>query len=109
MVQVPTRTKLTVLPATLQTAGLEEEKATGLPEAPPVAVTVYVPPYTALSGGVDVNEIDWFAFWTVRLFEALLAVKPLPPANLADTPLFRPALYVPAAMTVPVAVPFDVR
>src|SRR6266851_3165024 len=103
MVQVPTPTKLTVLPATLQTAGVEEEKVTRLPEAPPVAVTVYVPPYTALIGGVDVNAIDWFAFWTVKPFEALLPVKPLPPANLADTPLFRPALYVPAPMSVPVA------
>src|SRR5438093_13766887 len=63
----------------------------------------------ALFGAIDVNAIDWFAFWTVRMLEALRPVKPLALAKLADTPLFRPALYVPAAISVPVAVPFEVR
>jgi hypothetical protein len=31
------------------------ENVTGLPEPPPVADTVYVPPTVALVGGVEVN------------------------------------------------------
>ncbi|WP_183407890.1 hypothetical protein [Nocardioides marmoriginsengisoli] len=38
-VQVPAPTNETVEPLTVQTAGVAEPKETGLPEAPPVAVT----------------------------------------------------------------------
>jgi len=50
-------TKLTVLPATVQTLGVELANVTGLPEAPPVAATAYVPPTVGNAGGVDVKVI----------------------------------------------------
>ena len=58
MVQVPTPVKLNVPPEPCaQTAGERLLKATGLPEAPPVAEAVYMPLYVAPDGGVDVNVI----------------------------------------------------
>jgi hypothetical protein len=54
MVQVPTVTPVTVeplVPLTVHTLGVLLLKMTGLPESPPVAVTVPVPP-TATVGAV---------------------------------------------------------
>ena len=58
--QVPTAVKLTVDPATEQTAAAlgSIENVTGLPNPPPVAVTSYVaPPTFAPDGAVDVNAM----------------------------------------------------
>jgi len=69
MTQLPTLVYLTVepfVPETLQTpASVEEstEKTTGLPDAPPVANSVAVPP-TKPEGGA-VKLIVWEAFPTV--------------------------------------------
>ncbi len=65
-VQLPAPTKLTVLPLTVQTRGVAVPKVTGFPEAPPVAVTVYVgPATTALLGAAEVNVIVWPTWLTV--------------------------------------------
>jgi hypothetical protein len=68
-VHVPTAVKLTVEPAIEQTDVLvaSTENVTGLPDAPPVAVTEYVlPPTVALLGAVDVNVIVWAPLATVK-------------------------------------------
>ena len=67
--QVPTAVKLTVDPATEQTAAAlgSIENVTGLPDPPPVAVTSYVaPPTFAPDGAVDVSTIAWSPFATVN-------------------------------------------
>ena len=46
--QVPAVTPVTVLPETVHTPVVVELKVTGLPEAPPVALTVPVPPTVRL-------------------------------------------------------------
>jgi len=51
MVQVPMPTKLTSEPDTVQTDVVADEKTTGLPEPPPVAVTPYFGPFTVASDG----------------------------------------------------------
>ena len=56
IVQLPEPTKLTVLPDTVQTLVVKELNVTAFPDAPPVADTVYVPPYVGLVG-VDVNTM----------------------------------------------------
>ena len=60
MTQVPAPTKATEpAPLTVQTPAdaASAENTTGLPDAPPVAVTVYEPPTAASDGGVEVNVI----------------------------------------------------
>ena len=44
MVQVPAVTPVTVLPLTVQTLGFVEVKITGLPDFPPLADIVPIPP-----------------------------------------------------------------
>ena len=71
---MPVPTNVTVDPDTVQMAVVPELNATGFPDAPPVAVTVYVgPPTVALVGAVDVNVIVWLAGSTVS-FTVLLDV-----------------------------------
>ncbi len=68
-VQVPAPVKLTVLALTVQTEGTALPKVTGFPEAPPVAVTVYVGPFTtALVGAVEVKMMACAGFVTVKLW-----------------------------------------
>ena len=58
MRQIPAPIKLMTEPEIEHTELDDEsiEKVTGFPEAPPIAITVYMgPPTTALAGGVDVN------------------------------------------------------
>jgi hypothetical protein len=60
IVHVPAATKVTVEPLTplaVQTAVVALVKVTGLPDAPPVAVTVYVAPPNVGLLGVEVNVI----------------------------------------------------
>ena len=59
MMQFPAVTPVTVLPLTVQTPVVWEVKATGLPEAPPAALTVPVPP-TTTEGAVP-KVIVWRA------------------------------------------------
>ena len=61
MVHVPTPTKDTVEPDTVQTPVVPDVKLTGSPDVA-VAVGVYVaPPKVAEDGAVDVKEIVWLA------------------------------------------------
>ena len=62
--QVPACTNVTVDPDTVQTPVVPELNVTGLPEPPPVADTVYVPPNVG-SVGEDVNVIVCDAWATV--------------------------------------------
>ena len=58
--QVPVPVKLTLAPLIEQAPEVEEvsiENVTGLPEPPPVAVCVYVPPMVAEDGGLEVKVI----------------------------------------------------
>jgi hypothetical protein len=56
IVHCPAPTKLTVVPETVHTEGVPEEKATGSPEVA-VAATVYGGPPTVAEGAPDVNLI----------------------------------------------------
>jgi len=63
--QVPTPLKLTVAPLIEQAPEVEEElieNVTALPEPPPLALTVYLPPTVAPAGGFDENVIVWGSF-----------------------------------------------
>ena len=62
---------MTVLPLTVQTPGVAEVNTTGLPDAPPVAVTVPVPP--TLTVGVAPKLIAWLT--TGELGETMLNVN----------------------------------
>ena len=58
IVQVPAPTNETVDPLTAQTLGVALVNVTALPDAPPVAVTLYVdPPTFAFDGAVEVKAI----------------------------------------------------
>ena len=58
MVQLPTATRVTVVPIKLQMLPVVGMlKVTAFPEPPPAALTVYVPPTSAGLGGTEVNEI----------------------------------------------------
>ena len=57
MMQVPASFNATLLPLSVQTLVLSELNVTEFPERPPTAVTEYVLPTTAGSGGADVNVI----------------------------------------------------
>ena len=57
MMQFPAVTPVTVPPLTVQTPVVWEVKVTGLPEAPPAALTVPVPPTT--TGGAVPKVIVW--------------------------------------------------
>ena len=57
IVQVPAVTPVTVLPLTVQTPVVVEVNVTGLPDAPPVADTVPVPPTTTV--GACPKVIVW--------------------------------------------------
>ncbi len=57
-VQVPTATSLTVLPETVQTRLLAEERLTGRPELA-AALTVYLFPTLAERGGNEEKRIVW--------------------------------------------------
>src|SRR5688572_23558394 len=67
MVQLPAAVKRTVLPLSVQTLGVGELKTTGFPEAPPVALTSYVPFTSAGLGGWLVKVIAWVACVTVTV------------------------------------------
>ena len=54
------------MPPVVQTLAVFELNVTGLPEAPPVAVTVNVPPTTNVCGGIDWKLIVWPASATVN-------------------------------------------
>ena len=71
-------------------------KTTGLPEAPPDAITIYTSPGTGLAGGVEVKEIAcaifvpeftviacwaWCAGWYFALPTWLASMTQLPPAR----------------------------
>ena len=74
--QVPTATKLTVAVETVQTLVVVELNVTALPEAPPVAVRVYVDPATfAAEGAVDVMLRLWAAFPITRVSEICVAAR----------------------------------
>ena len=67
--QLPAAVKLTVEPAIEQTAEAAASivNITAFPEAPPVAVTVYVePPTFAAAGAVEVNVTAWSPLATVN-------------------------------------------
>jgi hypothetical protein len=55
MVHQPVPTKLTVEPDTEQTDVLSDEKVTGFPEPPPVALTVYGDPPSKARGSDEVK------------------------------------------------------
>ena len=68
-VQVPSAISATVaplVPETVQTLVVAEVNVTGLPEAPPVALTVTLVPYMEGEGAVP-NEIVWASGVTVKL------------------------------------------
>ena len=65
MVHVPDETPVTVLPMTVQVPTVMLEKVTGLFKAPPVAVTVPVPPTTI--PGASPKTIVWFATPMLKL------------------------------------------
>jgi hypothetical protein len=68
IVHVPACWNETVEPVTVQIPVVAELKVTGLPEPPPVAVTVYVAPLTtAFDGAVEVNVIVWAACATATV------------------------------------------
>jgi hypothetical protein len=58
--------KLTTPCETVHTLGVPEVKVTTLPDAPPVAVTLYLgPPTVALDGVVEVKVMVWEPLPTV--------------------------------------------
>ena len=63
--------RVTVLPDTLHACDAVE-KATGLPEPPPVAETVNAASVATLSGRAA-NEMAWLAFAIVKSLDPLLA------------------------------------
>ena len=70
MVQVPTPVKLTTPLEMAHTVELDESivMSTGLPEAPPVAIGVYVaPPTVALLGALEVNVMVWVPWPTEKI------------------------------------------
>ena len=74
--QVPTATKLTVAVEIVQTLTVVELNVTALPEAPPVAVTVYVEPATfAAAGAVEVMLKLWAALLKVKATVVVAALK----------------------------------
>ena len=81
MVQVPAAAPLTSAPEIVQTEGVREANVTGLPDAPPVAVTMLDPP-TAMVGATH-KEIDCVPCG-VTLLDAAAATL-LPAALLATT------------------------
>ena len=69
MVQVPTATSVTVaplVPDTVQTPVVAEVNVTGLPDGPPVALTVTLVPYTEGEGAVP-NEMVCGSCVTVKV------------------------------------------
>ena len=81
MVQVPAAEPLTSAPEIEQTEGVREANVIGLPDAPPVAVTLPDPP-TAMTGAA-VKEIDCVPCGVTLLDAADTAL--LPAALLATT------------------------
>ena len=74
--QVPTVKKVTVAVETVQTLTVVEVNVTALPEAPPVAVTVYVEPATfAAAGAVEVMLKLWAALLKVKDTVVVAALK----------------------------------
>ena len=76
---------LTMFPVTVQMAVLAEPKITGFPDAPPVALSVNVPPALKVMGVVGVNEVitcDIKA--VVTLFDGA-DCAPVPTALVAET------------------------
>ena len=71
IVQVPAATPVTVLPLTVQTPVVVEANVTGLPDAPPVADTVPIPPTTA--AGAEPKLIIWLPRPMVKLWVAWVA------------------------------------
>ena len=61
MVQVPTASPVTVLPLTVQMPGVVVLNVTGLPDAPPVALTVVVPPTLKDAGLKLIAPMLWLA------------------------------------------------
>ena len=60
LVQMPAATPVTVFPDMLQVPGVKLVKVTALPEAPPVALTVPVPPATMLGAAPKLMLwLDW--------------------------------------------------
>jgi hypothetical protein len=57
-VQVPAARKVATFALTPQTEDVRELNITGLPDAPPVALTLYVVPINAGDGAVEVKAID---------------------------------------------------
>ena len=66
MVHVPAPRPVTVVPATEHVAGVVLAKVTGLPEGPPLALTVPVVP-TATPDGAVPKTIAWAPLATVTL------------------------------------------
>ena len=64
--QLPAETIVTVAPATVQTAGVVLANTTGLPEAPPVAETMNVPPAVNTgAAGVAVKAVMAWVSWAI--------------------------------------------
>ena len=64
--QLPAATIVTVLPATVHTAAVVLANTTGLPEAPPVADTLNVPPGANTGeAGFDANPVMACAFCAI--------------------------------------------
>ena len=89
---VPAVSPVTVLPATEQTLGVVLVKVTGLPDAPPVALTVVVPP-TTNAGEEPKLVIVWLPLPIVKTTATVSLPAPLLAINVA--------LYVPAVVGVP--------
>ncbi len=71
MVHVPAVKAVMVapfVPVAVQTLGVVDEKVTGLPEAPPVALAVVVPPTLTVAGVNVIALMVWLAAPTVILF-----------------------------------------
>lgn len=73
MMQLPAAKAVTVLPATVQMLGVMPVKVTELPDAPPVALTVPVPP--TVTEGAEPKLMTWLAAITRRV-RVELTVRP---------------------------------
>ena len=71
IVQVPAATPVTVLPLTVQTPVVVEVNVTGLPDRPPVAETVPLPP--TLNVGAVPKLIVWLPRPMLKLWVAWVA------------------------------------
>jgi hypothetical protein len=107
IVQVPAASPVTVLPEIEQVEGVVLAKTIGLPDAPPVALTVPVPPTVTFAGAAP-NTIAWLvlpetaklrvtrgagAKFALPAWSALIVQVPLvtrvsvPPAVIVQTPV----------------------